>query len=262
MKTAVITGATSGIGKEFAYRLAKEKYSLILIGRRRELLEKIKKEIEDTYKVNVIVRIVNLDNDMELEEFIDEFKEEASIEFLINNAGYGGGESFMKEDINFSLEMVKVHINVALKLSKAFGEIMKNNKKGYIINTASMAGFNAFRDSGMYCSTKSFLITFSECLGLELRKYNVKVQCLCPGFVRTDFHSRLNMDENLLKNRGVIRWMNVHEVVDISLKELYKKKKIICVPGKLNKFLYSTIKIMPKKLYYKITDKGWEYMDK
>ncbi|MGL5417110.1 MAG: SDR family NAD(P)-dependent oxidoreductase [Clostridium sp.] len=262
MGKAIITGATSGIGREFSYRLGEEGYDLVLLGRREEILRKVKMDIEKLYKINVQIRIINLENEKELDSFIQEFKDDNSIEFLINNVGYGGGESFMKDKIEFSLEMVNVHINVSLKLSKVFGEIMKRNNKGYIINIASMAGFNAFRDSAMYCSTKSFLITFSECLGLELKKYNIRVQCLCPGFVRTDFHSRLQMDENLLKNRGIIRWMNVKDIVSISLKELYKRKNIICIPGRLNKFLYCIIKIMPKRLYYKATDKGWEYMDK
>lgn len=263
MALAMITGASSGIGKEYAFRFGEKGYNLFLIGRREEKLLKVKKEIEESFKVKVEYKLVNLEDEKEIENLIGELKARKDIEVLINNAGYGGGESFLKDSLEFSENMIRVHINATIKLTRACSEWMKKNNKGYIINTSSMAGFNQFKDSAMYCSTKAFLISFSECLGLECMKYNIKVQVLCPGFVRTDFHEKLDMDEKMLQNKGIIRWMNTEEVVNYSLKRLFNNKKytFICIPGFLNKVLYYSIRLMPKKMYYKITSKGWEYMD-
>lgn len=263
MALAIITGASSGIGKEYALKLGEKGYDLFLIGRREEKLIKVKKEIEESFKVKIEYRLVNLDDEKEIESLIKELEKRENIEVLINNAGYGGGESFLKDRVEFSENMIRVHINATIKLTRACSELMKRNKKGYIINTSSMAGFNQFKDSAMYCSTKAFLISFSECLGLECMEHNIKVQVLCPGFVRTDFHEKLDMDERMLQNKGIIRWMNTEEVVKYSLKRIFNNKKynFICIPGFLNKILYYSIRLMPKKMYYKITSRGWEYMD-
>ena len=150
---------------------------------------------------------------------------------------------------------------VTMKLCHSLSKKMKENNKGYIINVSSMAGFNVFPSSAMYCSTKAFLISFTQCLAMELLENNIKVQCLCPGFTRTDFHSKLNMEESKLQNKGFVRWMSTREVVEISLKNINKKLNVIVIPGFCNKFLYFVSKFTPRWLYYKVAIKGWELMD-
>lgn len=260
-KTAVITGATSGIGKEFAFRLASKGYNLIIVGRREDKLKEVAREIEENLKVNVAVNILDLTNDIEFNKFVSELELREDIEFLVNNAGYGADDAFTRDQYSKQLDMAKVHMLVTMRLCHSLSKQMKRNKKGYIINVSSMAGFNVFPSSAMYCSTKAFLISFSQCLAMELIGYNIKVQCLCPGFTRTDFHSKLEMEEGKLQNKGLIRWMSTSEVVNISSKNIDKRLKVIVIPGFCNKILYFVSKLTPKWLYYKVAIKGWDLMD-
>lgn len=138
---------------------------------------------------------------------------------------------------------------------------MKEDNKGTIVNVSSLAAFNQFAESAMYCSTKRFLVTFSECLAMELSKYGVKVQCLCPGFTRTDFHSKLKMEESKLGNKGIVRWMTADEVVKYSIEKLDKTLKVIVIPGFFNRVIYNLLKFIPKAIYYRVANKGWALME-
>lgn len=257
---AVITGATSGFGKEFSRALAARGYNLIIIGRREEELNNVAKEIINEFKVDVHTKILDLSNEKELDNLAEELSKRKDIEFLVNNAGHGAEDSFTEDKYENQEEMIKVHVIATVKLCYNVSKQMKDKQRGFIINTSSLASFNVFPTSAMYCATKSFLTSFSQSLAMELAKYNIKVQALCPGFAKTDFHKRLNMDESKLKNRGIIRWMSAKEVVNYSLKNIDKKYKVIVIPGFWNKIIYNILKLIPKKLYYKMASKSWDLL--
>lgn len=259
-KVAIITGATSGFGKIFAKKLAGMGYDLIIIGRREKLINKVAEDIRYEYKVKVTVKIVDLNNDKELDGFIKKIENRNDIEFLVNNAGYGSEESFTQDKYENQEEMINVHVLATVKLCHKISNMMKKNNKGYIINVSSLASFNAFPTSAMYCATKSFLTNFSQSLAMELNKYNIRVQALCPGFARTDFHSKLEMDESKLINKGIVKWMSAENVVNCSLKEINKELKVIVIPGFWNKFIYQCLKIIPKGIYYRIASKSWDLL--
>lgn len=259
-KFALVTGATSGLGKEFSVRLAERGYSLIIIGRRKELLSKLKEYIEDKYNVLVIERIMDLTDDEKVNSLVNEIDEKYDIEFLVNNAGHGAEDSFIEDKLENQEEMIGVHILSSVRLCHKIGNEMKKKNKGYIINVSSLASFNVFPTSAMYCATKSFLTSFTQSLAMELDKYNIRVQCLCPGFVRTDFHSKLGMNESKLRNKLIVRWMIPKDVVKISLKSLNKRLNVLVIPGFWNKVIYQCLKIIPKRLYYKLSSKGWDLL--
>lgn len=248
----LITGASSGFGRDFAYELASKGYNLILVGRRETLLSSIKEDIEERYRVKVIINIVELSNEGEIQKLIDDIKDKYEIEFLINNAGFGGEASFLIDSLENNMKMIDVHINATVKLSYEFGKGMKERKRGYIINVSSLASYINTGSASLYCSTKAFVRSFSESLALELMPYNVKVQALCPGFARTDFHEKLNMKEENLKNRGIVRWMKSKDVVIYSLRMLERKNKVIVIPGVLNRVMLGFINVVPRGLLYKI----------
>lgn len=260
-KIAVITGATSGIGKEFSIRLAEKGYNLILTGRRKELLNDVAANIRKKFNVNVEVKILDISNRDELDNFIEYIKNQNNIEFLVNNAGHGAKDTFTRDSIKNQEEMINVHVLATVRLCHVVANKMKERKKGYIINLSSIASFNSFPTSGMYCATKGFLTSFSQSLALELLDYNIKVQALCPGFTRTDFHKKLNMDESKLRNKGVVKWMTPKEVVNISLNNIDKKLKVIVIPGFGNKVMCILSRFAPKSIYYKIALKGWKLLD-
>lgn len=257
---AIVTGATSGFGKEFSFELAKRGYDLILVGRRENLLKIVASDIEDKYKIKVKIKILDLTNKEKFDLLIKELEEMDNIEYLINNAGHGAECSFSEDSCEHGEEMIDLHIMATVKLCHKICNQMKKRKRGYIINVSSLASFNVFPTSAMYCATKGFITSFSQSLAMELNKYNIRVQALCPGFARTDFHSKLDMDENKLKNKGIVRWMTAKEVVDVSLKSIEKELKVIVIPGFWNKVIYQFIKVIPKRLYYKIACRSWDLL--
>ncbi|MEG0642087.1 MAG: SDR family oxidoreductase [Clostridium sp.] len=258
---AVITGGTSGLGKEYSRRLAMRGYDLIITGRRQELLAKVAEDIEKEFGVKVDTRIVDLTHKEEFNKFVDEVRELSNIEFLVNNAGHGAIDTFTRDKYENQEEMIMVHILATVKLCHVVAQTMKERRKGYIINVSSIASFNCFPTSGMYCATKGFLTSFSQSLALELNEYNIRVQALCPGFTRTDFHEKLKMDESKLKNKGVVKWMTPYEVIDCSLAQIDKKLKVIVIPGVGNKIMCLASKVMPRRIYYKLAEKGWKLLD-
>ncbi|MGL5615735.1 MAG: SDR family NAD(P)-dependent oxidoreductase [Sarcina sp.] len=259
-KVAIITGGTSGIGKSFAEKLAKRGYDLIITGRRRAIIEEVAMELSEKYKVKVEVKILELTEEEQLKEFIEYIKTKDNIEFLINNAGHGAKDSFTKDLYENQENIMKLHMLLVTKLCHIVANKMKESKKGYIINVSSLAGFNVFPTSAIYCATKGFLISFSESLAMELNKDNIRVQALCPGFARTDFHSKLKMDEKKLKNKGLIRWMSSDEVTEYSLKKIEKPLKVVVIPGFSNRVIYQCLKFIPNKIYYKVASKSWDLL--
>ncbi|MEF9951011.1 MAG: SDR family oxidoreductase [Clostridium sp.] len=260
-KKALITGGTSGIGKAFSYRLAEKGYDLIITGRREDILKEVEKDIEDKFSVNVTSIIVDFNKEEEYKDFIEYIESQDNIEFLVNNSGHGAKDTFTRDEYSNQEDMVKVHIIATMRLCHIIANKMKKFNKGYIINVGSIASFNTFPTSGMYCATKGFLASFSQSLALELEENNIRVQVLCPGFTRTDFHMKLKMDESKLKNKGIVKWMTPYQVVDYSLEHINKPLKVIVIPGFGNKIMVYASKFCPRWIYYKIAKKGWKLLD-
>lgn len=251
-KVGVITGATSGIGKSYAYALAKQGYDLILTGRREEHLCQTAKVLYKTYGTNVKICLLDFKNDKAFNRFLQWLNDQGSIHLLVNNAGYGLEESFIKDTYSNQSDMLKVHVQRTLELSHLIGNKMKKAHYGTIINVCSLAAFIPLPTSALYASTKAFLVTFSECLNLELSQYGVRVQALCPGFVHTDFHNKLSLSKGMVKAMAQLPFMTSDAVVSDSLTTLQHNTHVIVVPGLFNRLGYLILKYMPKRLYYAI----------
>lgn len=252
---AIITGATSGIGKAFAEALAQKGYDLVLTGRRQSLLLDVGEHLGRTYGVETTCCIVDFSKEEAFKSFLEYIETLDHVEFLINNAGYGAEASFTTDTLTNQIDMMKVHLLASTKLVHTVVQPMKKREKGTIINVSSLAGTLALPNSAMYCSTKAFLTNFSESLAMELKPFNIRVQALCPGFVHTDFHSKLNMESSKLKSRGFVRWMQPEAVVTSSLRALEKEWQVIVIPGKCNKMLPYFKALVPKKTYYRLVSK-------
>lgn len=251
-KTALITGATSGIGKAYAVAYAAKGHNLILTGRRRERLESFAKDLSTHFKVKVTVCLVDFTKETAFNDFVSYIETCLPIHTLINNAGYGLEHSFTEDDFAHQWDMVKVHVLASIKLAHVVSTHLKNTGlEGTIINVCSLASALPLPTSAMYCSTKSFLVKFSESLAMELKPYGIKVQALCPGFVHTDFHEKLKISKEKCQTKGIVTWMSPEEVVKCSLQALGDKWQVICIPGRWNKVGYQLLKGIPHKLYYK-----------
>lgn len=185
---ALITGASSGIGKEFARIHASKGGDLILVARRIELLNRLKEELIEKYKVAVQVIQKDLSVVGSSQELYDEVTQHGwQVDYLFNNAGFGGKGAFLERNLDNDVEMVRLNVMALLKLTHLFGKDMKARGKGKILQTASTAGFLPGPYQNTYFATKAFVVSHTKGLAHELKGTGVSVTALCPGPVATEF---------------------------------------------------------------------------
>lgn len=235
---ALITGASSGIGKELAKLLAKRKYNLIIVARRVDRLEKLKRELEKKYKIKVVVKESDLSKPNNCYSLYEEMKI-YPVEVLINNAGFGKIGKFQDIPLDAELEMIQTNITALHILTKLF---VQEKEKGYILNVASMAGFQPGPMMAAYGATKAYVLNFSLSVNYELRKFHKKIYitALCPGPVDTEFNKVANADFNLSS-------ISPRQCAIEGLEGLFKKKDRV-VPGNSMKLLRIASKLAPTKL--------------
>jgi NADP-dependent 3-hydroxy acid dehydrogenase YdfG len=189
MKTACITGATSGIGEAVSLRLGAEKYNLIITGRRKERLEKLKKEIEATFGVNVYILSFDVRNYDEVRKAFDSLPAQwKEIDVLVNNAGLAVGlDPIHKGVIDDWDRMIDTNIKGVLYVTRVVSPDMVVRKAGHIINIGSIAGKAVYSDGAVYCATKHALDALSKGMRMDFLPYGIRVTQVCPGAVETEF---------------------------------------------------------------------------
>ncbi len=248
MKTAVITGATSGIGASFSRILAAQGYDLLITGRRKEKLSAFAEKLRAEHGITVKVSIVELSDATQVDGLIEEIGSLPEVSLLINNAGFGDAGLFSGNAGRHHM-MLAVHVVAAVRLAGAVIPRMIAAGSGAIINVASVAAFFPMPGSSTYSATKRYMITFSESLHMELAPHGISVQALCPGMTRTDFHERMGEAGKLIEKRYIFSWMAPDKVAKLSLRRL-RSRRVVYVPGLFNKFLVRFATKIPKRLYY------------
>jgi short-subunit dehydrogenase len=243
---AVITGATSGIGRSFAYNLAEKGYDLILTGRRKLELENVADNICESFKVNVEVIIGDLANSNCRSVISNRIKSASNIDVLINNAGFGIDRSFYRIGLNDIRSMMITHDLAAVEFIHAALPVMMKRGQGNIINVSSLGAFIPGFTRSLYLATKSFLHYFTKALSMEVYPYGIRLQSLCPGMTYSDFHERARKNDQNGKIKS-LNFMSPDRVVEMSLKSL-KNGNVICIPGKLNKIMVIIAKALPVKV--------------
>ena len=219
-KIAVITGASSGIGREFAYELAKEGYNLVLIARRLDRLEEIKKNV----KTEAIIIQADITKSSDILNVLDIIKQ-MDISVFINNAGFGSSGAFINNNLQKEIEMIEVNVKAMHIFTKMIIRKMLKQKHGYLLNVASSAGL--FPDGpymSAYYATKSYAASLTLAIAEELKKVNapVYVGCLCPGPVNTEFNDVANVS-------FALKGISAKHCVKYTLAKM-KKKKVLIVP--------------------------------
>lgn len=239
---ALITGTSSGIGKEMAKILSHKGYDLILVARRKKRLEELKKELPTKVKI-ITLDISSTFNCMKL---YDKVKKE-DIDIIINNAGFGLLGEFSETNIDKELDMIDTNIKAVHILTKLFLQDFILRDKGYILNVSSSASFLAGPLMSTYYATKNYVSRLTEAIYEELRrkKSNVYVGLLCPGPVDTEFNEVANVKFSL-------KGQSSEYVAKYAIDQMFKRKLII-IPGFKMKFICSMNKFVPKKLLLKIT---------
>jgi short-subunit dehydrogenase len=251
-KIAFISGGTSGLGAAFARHFAQQGYNLIVTGHPDDKISLDTEELKSKNNVNVEVILTDLANENEIASIEDIIKRNNDIEVLINNAGFFFGKPFWQKDIPDLEGMVKVHICVPVRFILAALPGMTGNRKGVIINMSSLVSFMPVPQDAMYSSTKLFNNSFMESLHISFRDKGIKVQVLCPGFIRnTHFHERAGIKTGDLKNWKLLPWMDPEKVVSISVRNLKKKNKVVVIPGWRNRVIRFLATIVPRPLYYR-----------
>ena len=236
LKSAMVTGASSGIGEAYARLLASLGYDLIIIARRKDRLVSIAKELQDKYGVVVTVLEGDLCNENDVSAIEEKVRSTLNLSVLVNNAGFGTMGQFVDVDISRTLDMITVHVIAPTRLIKAALPGMLARREGNIVNVASAAPFLPVSGNVNYNGTKSYLIAFSECLQLEVKDAGVRVQALCPGFTRTGFHSVDEFKNVDFSTIPAFMWMPAEKVVAESWQAL-GKKKVIFIPGFINRIV-------------------------
>lgn len=253
-RLAVITGATSGIGRAFAERFARDGYDLLLTGRRAAELRVLADRLAKRTGARVTTLIVELSSEKAVSALVRRIEKLERVDVLVSNAGYGSGLDFRDASVEDHLKMVAVHVSAALRLARAVLPGMAARKGGAIVMVASLAAFLPLPGSAVYCGTKAFLNAFAQSIAMEVRGLGITVQSLCPGLVRTDFHGRTAKRAERAaraRDRGIIRWMGPEQVVERSLGDL-ARGRVLCIPGFWNRVGYHVVKLMPPGLYARL----------
>lgn len=186
--TALITGASSGIGKELARIHASKGGDVVLVARRETELRALKRELEHDYKVQVHIFPCDLSTPNAAQEVYAFCQtNEIKVDYLMNNAGFGGQGNFVDRPLEKDLEMIHLNVETLVALTHLFLQDMKKRGSGKILNTASTAGFLPGPLQATYFATKAFVVSFSQSIAHELKPYNISVTALCPGPVKTEF---------------------------------------------------------------------------
>jgi uncharacterized protein len=248
-RTALITGASSGIGLELAKVFSEYRYDLVLVARSKDKLLEIKKELEKN-KTKVTILVTDLTKPgapTDIHNVIH--KENIFIDVLVNNAGTGTYGLFSKTDVNEEIKMIQLNITSLTHLTKLFLPEMMARKKGKILNVASTAAFVPGPYMAVYYASKAYVLSFSEALAEELKGSGVSVTCLCPGPTRTGFQKTAHIEETgLIKGKEI---MNAALVARLAYDGLVAKKRIV-IPGLKNKIAAIAPRLMPRKMLTKI----------
>lgn len=243
MEYALITGASSGIGREFARQLHSLGYGIIICARRVERLEELKNELKD----NIILYPLDVTDKDKVLEAVEEFKK-YDITLVINNAGFGDFGRFTETDINKELRMIDTNITGLYLLTKLYIKEFVNKNKGYLLNVASIAGILPGGGyMAQYYASKSYVKSLTLGIDRELReaKANVHISALCPGPVNTEFNDVANVDFSL---KGI----SAEACVKYCLKKM-KKHKTIIVPGASIRMAAKFSKLCSDKFLVKVT---------
>jgi short-subunit dehydrogenase len=243
-KVALITGASAGLGVEFARQLSKRGHRLVLVARRKERLEELARELGNARAVEM-----DLSKSGAATKLVAELEQHGeTVDLLVNNAGFGLIGRFAELDAKRERQMIDLNVGTLSDLCRAVAPAMVERKSGGIVNVASTAAFQPGPNMAVYFATKAFVLSLTEALHEELKPHGIKVSCLCPGPTRTEFGDVAGFGGNGLFDKVA---MNAPEVVKAGLEGLDKNKAVV-IPGVVNKVGAVSGRFAPRSVVRKI----------
>jgi short-subunit dehydrogenase len=234
----LVTGASSGIGREIARQLAGEGTELVAVARDEQRLDELAAEVDVECEV-LVADLANVGGVSRVEDRLRDVS--APIDLLVNNAGFGHQGSFHELDLEREAAVIDVNIVALHRLSHVAASTMVTAGRGGILNVSSMAGFVGAPGTATYAATKAFVTSFSEAIHAELEPLGVHVTVLCPGFTRTEFQDRADYDTTNLPD---FVWQSADEVATAGLRGVAANRAVV-VPGAKNKIGAGLINVLP-----------------
>jgi short-subunit dehydrogenase len=251
-KTALITGASKGIGRELAVIHASAGDNLVLVARTSSKLEMLKSELEGKYGISVNVITKDLSVKDAAQELFDELSAEAiNIDYLVNNAGFGDFRMYAETDWKKQEEMINLNITALAHLTRLIIPGMISRGFGKILNVASLAAFQPGPSMSVYFASKAFVLSFSQALNNELKEKGITVTALCPGSTQTDFHAVTLGDPRLVKER---RMDSAHDVAEYGYRAMMKGKPV-AIYGARNRFMIFMTRFLSRGFVVKMARK-------
>jgi uncharacterized protein len=246
MATALITGASSGIGLEFARSIAADKNNVVLVARNEAKLQELATELRTTFNITVKVIAADLSKMDEVQKVYDICKvENITIDYLVNNAGFGDFGFFVESDWSKLEQMIDLNIKSLTKMCRLFIPDMVSKKAGKILNVASTASFQPGPTMAVYYATKSYVLFFSEAIYNELQGTGVSVTCLCPGATESGFQQAAALEESkLVKGKKL---PTSKEVAAFGYKAMLQNKMTV-IHGLMNTLMATSVRFTPRKL--------------
>ncbi|QGJ72398.1 Short-chain dehydrogenase [Planctomycetales bacterium 10988] len=239
---ALVTGASRGIGRDFATLFAERGAKVVLVARSQESLDSLKEDLKTKHQCEAIVISCNLGRPDGIEELLQVLNEhEVQIDYLVNNAGFGSYGSFLQQSREKQLQMIDLNIRSLTHLTWSLAEKMKQRGFGHIVQLGSILSFLPMPDYAVYSASKQYVLSFSQGIREELKPHGVFVTTLCPGPTATSFFDHAGQD---ISNRGPYM-MTSQEVAEIGMKAMLAKKALV-VPGWKNKLFIFLCQWLPQ----------------
>ena len=249
-ETALVTGPTAGIGHSFAQQLAARGYDLVLVARDEERLEKTAAELRGAHGVEVEVLAADLTDRADLARVEARLADATRpVDLLVNNAGFGLKGRFLDNSVDAETAMLDVLVTAVLRLSHAALKAMAERGHGGVINVSSVA---AFLPRGSYSAAKAWVNSFSEWAANEYRPRGVKVMALCPGFTKTEFHERMDVDRGSAPD---FMWLDADKLVGTALSD-FDKGRIYSIPSAQYKAIATATRLIPNSLLQRFQSIG------
>jgi len=253
--TCLITGASAGIGTEFARQLAERGYNVTLAARRIERLTELAAEIEDTHDVRAIAVACDVTDTGQRQELIDAIHARGDeIDILVNNAGIGTEGSFTSFTTEENQRQIDVNISALTAMTGLVLPHMLEASRGAILNVASTAGFQPIPRQAVYAATKAYVVSLSQALSQELRGSGVSVTVLCPGPTRTEFFG--DKQESIEADSPDWAWQTAEDCARDGLDAMFKQKRIV-IPKAVNRAGVYSAKLSPTRMTVEILDRFW-----
>ena len=258
MKTALITGASSGIGETFAKELAGRNTNIILVARSEDKLHKLANQVESKYQIQTNVIVQDLTASAAAKSIFEVVLEQGlTIDLLVNNAGFGDYGNFTQRPLEKQVNMIQLNITALVELTHLFLPGMQQRQSGGIINVASIGGFQPLPYMSVYGATKAFVLSFSEALWAENRDLGVKIFALCPGPTESDFFQTAEFPESAGEGLQT-KLTSAEEVVQDALEALEKNQSNVVTGGFLNQVIVNTPRFFPRETLATLVEKQFQ----